>query len=211
MNNPKIIQMSIHAMFIGLMTLMTFVPQVGFISLSPFVSFTLLHIPVLFGALLFGWKAGLIYGFAFGGLSFLRAVVAPVSFLDVYFANPLISVLPRMAFGLAAGLMFDLARKVSKNVLNKLIIAGSGVVMTLLHSVLVLLFLGLLSGPAIEASGDFAGLGFATYWLLMGFVILTNGIPEAVLAGILLPILALALSRYPRFQLIADAFKKKEH
>lgn len=210
MNNPKIIQMSIHALFVGLMTLMTFVPQIGFISLSPFVSFTLLHIPVLFGALLFGWKAGLIYGFVFGGLSFLRAVVAPVSFLDVYFVNPLISVLPRMAFGLAAGLMFDLTRKITKNITNKLVIAGSSVVLTLLHSVLVLLFLGLISAPAIEASADFAGLGFATYWLLMGFVIMTNGIPEAVLAGLLVPILALAISRYPRFQLIVNAFKKKE-
>jgi uncharacterized membrane protein len=202
--------MSIHALFVGLMTLMTFVPQIGFISLSPFVSFTLLHIPVLFGALLFGWKAGLIYGFVFGGLSFLRAVVAPVSFLDVYFVNPLISVLPRMAFGLAAGLMFDLTRKITKNITNKLVIAGSSVVLTLLHSVLGLLFLGLISAPAIEASADFAGLGFATYWLLMGFVIMTNGIPEAVLAGLLVPILALAISRYPRFQLIVNAFKKKE-
>ena len=209
MKNPRIIQMSIHAMFIGLMTLMTFVPQIGFIAISPFVAFTLLHIPVLFGALLFGWKAGLFYGFLFGLLSFFRALVAPVGFLDPFFVDPLISIVPRALFGLAAGISYDLARLVKHKVVNKLAIAGSSVLLTVIHSVLVLLFLGLIYAPSIEANTTFLSLDFNTYWLFIGFIILTNGIPEAVLAGILVPIIALAVSKYPRFQTIIDAFKKE--
>ncbi|HOJ45671.1 MAG TPA: ECF transporter S component [Bacilli bacterium] len=210
MKNNKIIQMSIHAMFIGLMTLMTFVPQIGFISLSPVVAFTLLHIPVLFGAVIFGWKTGLLYGLVFGFLSFTRAIVAPVSFIDFYFADPLVSILPRALFGLASGLAFDFAKLIKRNVFNKIVLSLSSAGLTLLHSVLVLLMLGLIYAPTIEASVDFAGIGFSTYWLLMGFVILTNGIPEAIIAALLVPILALALSRYPRFQAIVDAFKKEK-
>ena len=210
MKNHRIIQMSIHAMFIGLMTLMTFVPQIGFIALSPFVAFTLLHIPVLFGAVLFGWKAGLFYGVLFGALSFFRALVSPVGFLDPFFVDPIISVVPRAIFGLGAGLLFDLAKLIKKNLLSKLAIAGGSVIMTIVHSLLVLLLLGMIYAPTIEADATFLSLSFNTYWLFMGFIILTNGIPEAILAGILVPILALAISRYPRFALIANAFKKEK-
>lgn len=209
MKNNKIIQMSIHAMFLGLMALMTFVPQIGFISLSPVVAFTLLHIPVLFGAVMFGWKTGLLYGVVFGTLSFMRAVIAPVSFIDFYFADPLVSIVPRALFGLAAGLVFDLIKLIKRNVFNKIVLSFASAGLTLIHSLMVLLMLGLIYAPAIEASVEFGGMDFNTYWILMGFVILTNGIPEAVIAAILVPILALALTRYPRFQAIINAFKKE--
>jgi uncharacterized membrane protein len=132
-----------------------------------------------------------------------------VGFLDPFFVDPLISIVPRALFGLAAGISYDLARLVKHNVVNKLAIAGSSVLLTVLHSVLVLLFLGLIYAPSIEANTTFLSLDFNTYWLFMGFIILTNGIPEAVLAGILVPIIALAVSKYPRFQTIIDAFKKE--
>ncbi len=210
MRNSKIIQMSLHALFLGLMALMTFIPQIGFISITPFIAFTLLHIPVLFGALLFGWQAGLIYGLAFGLMSFIRALIAPVGILDPYFVNPLISILPRTIFGLLAGLTFDFAKIIKNNIYNKLFLGVTSLALTLIHSVLVLVILGLIEGPAIDANPDFIGLGVGVYWTFMGLVILTNGIPEAILALILVPILALAVRRYPRFQLIADAFKKEK-
>ncbi len=106
--------------------------------------------------------------------------------------------------------MFDLTKSIKKNYLSKLAIAGGSVLMTIIHSLLVLVFLGLIYGPTIEADANFVGLNFNTYWLFMGFIILTNGIPEAILAGILVPILSLAVSRYPRFQLIIDAFKQEK-
>lgn len=209
MRNAKVLQMTIHAMFIGIMALMTFVPQIGFIAITPVVSFTLLHLPVLFGALLFGWQVGLGYGIAFGVFSFLRAIIAPVSYIDFYFADPLVSIVPRALFGLGAGLAFDFIRLIKKNWLNKVVIAGSGAVLTLVHSVIVLLMLGIIYAPAIEGTDNFLGSGLASYWALMGFVLVTNGLFEALIAAILLPILAFAIARYPRFQHIVNAFKKE--
>ena len=210
MRNAKVLQMTIHAMFIGIMALMTFIPQIGFISITPVVSFTLLHLPVLIGALLFGWKVGLTYGMFFGLFSFIRAVTSPVSYIDFYFADPLVSILPRALFGLISGLAFDFIKLIKKNWLNKLVISGSAAVLTVIHSIVVLLVLGLIYAPAIEGETNFIGSGIATYWALMGLILVTNGVFEALIAAIILPVLALAIARYPRFQLIVNAFKKEK-
>ena len=189
MRNKKIRSMVLTAMFIALMTLMTFVPQIGFIEITPVIAFTLLHIPVLVGAYLYGWKYGLILGFAFGFLSFLRALLSPMTFLDPYFVNPLISILPRVIFGLAAGLFFELLRKFKSIYVRWIFVALSCAVLTLIHSTLVLTMLGLFDGVGI---GQIQG---ANYWVLMGTIIGTNGVSEAVVAFILVPLICFALMK----------------
>lgn len=189
MRNQKTRRMALTGMFIALMTLMTFVPQIGFIQITPVIAFTLLHIPVLVGAYLYGWKYGLALGFAFGFLSFLRASISPVTVLDPFFVNPLISVVPRILFGLIAGLVFELLRKAKSIYLRWAFVAFSSAVFTIFHSVLVLTMLGLFEGPGI-------GVTFgANYWTLMGTIIATNGVSEAVVAFILVPLLCFALMK----------------
>lgn len=193
MKNKNIRQMTIIAMFIAIMAIMTFVPQIGFISITPVIAFTLLHIPVLVGAYLFGWKYGAILGLAFGLLSFFRALVWPVGVLDPFFVNPLISVLPRLLFGLLAGLTFDLIKKLGKKPLRGVFLALSSFVLTLFHSAVVLLMLGLFNGAAVITLAAFSS--FATYWLLMGTIIVTNGLSEAVVAALIVPTLVFALKK----------------
>jgi uncharacterized membrane protein len=187
MRNKKVYQMVLLAMFIALMTIMTFIPQIGFIQITPIIAFTLLHIPVLVGAYLYGWKYGLILGFAFGLLSWLRAMLSPVTFLDPFFVNPLISVFPRVAFGLLAGLFFELVRKAKKLYLRGIFAGISSAGLTLFHSALVLTMLGLFEGPGIGVT-----LG-ANYWVLMGTIIGSNGVSEAVVAFLLVPTISIAL------------------
>lgn len=210
MKNAKVLQISFHGLFLAIMIIMTFIPQIGFISLGP-ISLTLLHLPVLFGAYMFGWPFGLIYGFVFGFLSFLRALIAPVGVLDPYFVNPIISILPRLIFGLIAGLSFDLAKLIKNKLTNKLTIGIIALLATLIHSVLVLTILGLFNGTEVLAilNSEVADT-YATYWLFMGLTVLTNGIPEAIIAFLIVPILALGLNRYPQIETIKNAFKFKK-
>ena len=181
--------MVLTAMFIALMTLMTFVPQIGFIQITPVIAFTLLHIPVLVGAYLYGWKYGLVLGFAFGVLSFLRALISPTTVLDAMFVNPLISIVPRILFGLAAGFFFELLRKFKSIYVRWIFVALSCAVLTIFHSTLVLTMLGLFEGPGIAAGSG------STYWALMGTIIGTNGVSEAVVAFILVPLICFALMK----------------
>ena len=74
----RIRSMTFDAVIIALLFAMSFIPYVGFINVGPF-SLTLLHLPVLLGASLFGWKKGLLYGMVFGLLSWFRALYAASS------------------------------------------------------------------------------------------------------------------------------------
>ena len=90
----------------AIIILMTAVPQVGFITLTPLVAVTLLHIPVLVGVFLLPKRLSLILGLVFGVSSWIRSF-APTGPLDFAFQNPLVSVLPRVLFALAAAYVFD--------------------------------------------------------------------------------------------------------
>ncbi len=182
MRNNKIKSMTIDAMFLAIMSIMTFIPSLGFISLGGPVSFTIIHIVVLIGAAYGGYKKGFLYGLMFGILSLLKAAIAPVSILDPYFINPLISIFPRAVFGLISGLLFDLVKKIRLNSVKSVLIPIISFASTILHSVLVLGILGLINGKDIASDGS--------YWVLMGSVLVSSGLIEAAAAGVMVfPIL----------------------
>lgn len=86
---------------------MTFVPNMGYITIGG-IAITIIHIPVLIGAAMLGWKWGLFFGTVFGIGSLIQAFTYITT--NAPFTNPLVSVLPRMLFGLVAGLVFQLVR-----------------------------------------------------------------------------------------------------
>ncbi len=187
MRNKKIFNMTIDAMFLAIMAMMTFIPSLGFISLGGVVSVTLLHIVVLIGACYGGTKRGALYGIFFGLLSLLKAATAPVSILDPYFVNPLISVLPRFIFGLLSGLVFDGIKKIRSSSIKSILTPISAFALTMVHSVLVLGILGLLNGSKI-AEGSETG-----YWVMMGSVLIGSSIPEAIAATVVVWPVSIAL------------------
>jgi uncharacterized membrane protein len=65
-------------------------------------SLTVVHVPVIIGAVLEGPIAGMSIGAIFGVSALVRAAVAPQGPIDAFFVNPAISVLPRILIGLAA-------------------------------------------------------------------------------------------------------------
>ena len=167
-----------------------------FLNLTPFgfipwagVSLTLIHIPVIIGAVIEGPIVGLVLGFIFGITSLLRAAYAPNSILDPYFVNPLISILPRLFIGPVAWLTWRALKRWPVIGLLSAGIAGS-----LTNTILVLTALGLSSsamGVLKEATNS---LNVGTLTLLWGIVI-ASGLPEAIVAGVLTLLIAGAWMR----------------
>lgn len=189
MRNEKIRKITVDAMFLAIMTIMTFLP-IGFIPLGA-ISITLMHVIVLVGAAYGGTLRGLLYGFFFGILSLLKAVISPAVILDPYFVNPLVSVLPRMIFGLLAGITFDLLFKLKSNTAKALLMPISSFVLTMIHSVITLTMLGLFVGPSYESNG-----AIVSYWAGMGATLSTSSLLEAALAFVM--VLPVSIAIVPR-------------
>lgn len=95
-------------------TIVLGVTGLGFIPIPPFKT-TIMHIPVIIGAIVEGPVVGAMIGFLFGVFSIFQAIntPSPVSFI---FINPIIAVLPRMLIGVTAYYGFKLIRTRSKTV-----------------------------------------------------------------------------------------------
>ena len=182
MKNKKIVSdITLDALFIAILAILTFVPYIGFIPLG-FISVTIIHIPVILGAIFLGWKRGLLYGTAFGLVSLLKAATSPATVMDPYFVNPVISVLPRMLFGLITGLLAGLVFKNSKNEkVKRVLLAVVAFVSTIIHTVLVFVFLVLFHHE------------FFTWEIASAFGI--NMLFEAIAAAILVSVLYFALEK----------------
>jgi uncharacterized membrane protein len=180
------------AMFLAIIAVMTFVPYVGYIQIG-LISFTLIHLPVLIGAALFGWKRGLMYGIFFGLGSLIKATTYPGT-IDFLFVNPLISVLPRAVFGLVAGLAFSLARKLPKLYLKGGFIAVLSFLLTALHTFLVLTMLVIVYRPELEV---FLNSSVTWVGLALGGLITTGALIEAAIAAIITPtVVLLIINKY---------------
>jgi uncharacterized membrane protein len=83
------------------------ITRLGFIP-SPLGAITIMHVPVILGAILEGPIVGLITGFLFGLFSLIQAAIAATAPLDAAFVNPLISIVPRLFIGPLAWLLYAL-------------------------------------------------------------------------------------------------------
>lgn len=104
------------AMLTAIIIIMAFTP-LGFLK-SGVVEITFLAVPVAVGAVMMGWKGGLILGTVFGLVSFAQCF--GMSALGVFLMgiNPFLTfvvcVIPRMLTGFLTGLIFELVSKYDK-------------------------------------------------------------------------------------------------
>lgn len=77
----------------------------GFIPLGTVAVMTIIHIPVLIGAIILGKKFGMILGFTFG----LGSLITAASLLGINapWTNPLLSILPRIFLGYITVVYYD--------------------------------------------------------------------------------------------------------
>lgn len=85
----------------------------GFIPVGP-TRATIMHIPVIIGAVMEGPVVGAFVGLIFGLFSIFQAMTnqTPVSFV---FLNPLVSVLPRILIGIVSFYVYDILEDLGKN------------------------------------------------------------------------------------------------
>lgn len=184
----RIQNLTVNAMLIALIALMGFVPFLGFIPLGASVSITLIHLPVLLGAALLSTRSATLLGLSFGLVSLLVVVTNPTPQpIDLFFVNPLISVLPRILFGLFAGILFSFTRRFA-NLQQYGLLSLFAFLATVFHTVLVLSMLWLF------ASAELSGL-FGNLVQFIWYILSLNGLIEAILSALLIPILTLALRR----------------
>lgn len=124
---------------LGAIAVLLGLTRLGFIPWVSGASLTIMHVPVIIGAVLEGPIVGLGIGLIFGIFSLIQAAVAPTGPADVWFTNPLLSVLPRLFIGPVAWLVWQSLRKWTVAALILAGIAGS-----LTNTILVLGMIGVL-------------------------------------------------------------------
>ena len=179
------------ALLAAIMIVMAFTP-LGYIPL-PFMNATTIHIPVIVGACLLGPKVGGVLGGLFGITSVVKATIQPnitsFVFTPFYSFSPefhgswmslVVAILPRILIGVVAGLVFQGLVKLIRNQTVSLAVAG--VLGSMTNTIGVMGLIYLLFGEQYAAAGG------TDPSLLLGVilgVVCTNGIVEAIIAGVL--------------------------
>lgn len=137
----------VTAGLLGAITIVLGLTRLGFIGPFPpviMVSATILTIPAIIAGILEGPVVGLLVGLIFGLMSWLQAPTegAPA---NLWFTNPLISVLPRMFIGVTASLVYRGLRR-SGEVVALGVAAAVG---SLTNTVLVLGMVALFYWPTL--------------------------------------------------------------
>lgn len=186
-------RLTVIAMFSAVILLLAFTP-IGYIQL-PFIKATIIHIPVIIGAVLLGPRYGAGLGFLFGVTSLLNNTITPA--LSSFVFSPFIPVpgsghgsplalviclLPRILVGVVPWFVYRGLQKITGKRYNVMCLALSGVSGALTNTLLVMHMIFLFFKDAYAAVRNVAV--DTVYNVILG-IIAVNGIPEAIVAGIL--------------------------
>ena len=205
--HEKTWSMTVLAMFSAIIILLALTP-IGFIPL-PFVRATTVHIPVIVGSLLLGPKAGAVLGLMFGLTSLFNNTFNPniTSFVFSPFYNLpgqdsgswfafIVVFVPRILVGVVPWYVSAGLKKVMNENYMPVNWAISGVAGSLTNTLLVMHFIFLFFR---EPWGNVRGIGASVYGAILG-IIATNGVPEAIVAGVIVVALMGALTAARRVQ-----------
>lgn len=196
-------QAAILGMFGAIIFLLAFTP-LGFIPL-PFLRATTIHIPVIIGSLILGPKLGAVLGLMFGLASILTATLTP--FPTSFVFSPLIpvpgtgsgspfavivAIVPRVLVGVFPWYAFAGLRKLLGGKLDIISAAVAGVVGSLTNTIFVMHFIFFIfAEPWAYARNETADF---LYGAILA-IIAANGVPEAVVAAILVSAITAALMK----------------
>ena len=189
------------AMFVAIIILLAFTP-IGYIPLGV-TRATIIHVPAIIGSIMLGPFAGAFLGAVFGITSLISNTINPTVTSFVFspfitiggasgnFMSLVICMVPRILVGVVPYYVYHGLKKVIKNDAVDLTIAGVAGSMT--NTILVMGGIYVFFGQAYAAAReiDFSAL----FGVIMG-VIGINGVPEAILAGILTMAVCKVLLRY---------------
>lgn len=184
-------QLTLTAIFMSIIFLFSFTP-LGFINLG-FIKATLVHIPVIIGGIILGPRIGALLGLTFGVLSIVINTTAPSMlsfafspFIPVLGTNEtslwalVIALVPRILTGVVPFYVFKWLQKRELKTKTSLFLAGvSG---SLVNTILVMNLIYFVFQDAYATAKQME-VGAGLYKAVLS-VILINGVPEALVAGI---------------------------
>lgn len=185
--SKQIRRLTMMALFIAIEIVLLVTPF-GYLRIGP-LSATLMHVPVIVCACVMSVKDGLLLGLIFGITSVINATMAPSvtsfvfsPFVEVAgfsggFQSLIIAIVPRVLLGLIAGSLFQLFKQ--KNISKAKSAGLAAGIATLCHTIMVL---GLIIVFYASAYSSAIGIGQGALMAYMGTVLLTNMIPEIVVA-----------------------------
>lgn len=197
--------MTLMAVIIAIMVIMTAIPFLGYIPLG-FMNATIIHIPVIIGAILLGPKDGAFLGFVFGCTSMWKNtfmanptsfVFSPVVTVGGYsgnFGSIIVCMVPRILIGIAAYYVYRLIMKLGheSRLKKNMALFFAGVAGSMVNTILVMNFIYLFFGPAYAKASN---VPFEHVYTVILGIICVNGVGEAWAAGILTTAVAGALMR----------------
>lgn len=192
------------ALFVAIIVLLAVTP-LGYISLGV-INATTIQMPVIIGAMLFGWKKGAFLGGVFGFTSMLKNTFQPgltsfvfSPFIPVFgeesgsFWAILVCFVPRILIGVVSGLLFLI---LSKTKIKKALAAGiCGFCGSLTNTFFVMGGIFLFFGRSYSAAREEA------YEALIGTVVTTItgvGVTEAVVSAVIAAAVTVPLLVYAR-------------
>ncbi|RKD35353.1 ECF transporter S component [Lacrimispora algidixylanolytica] len=182
------------AVFAAIIVILAFTP-LGYIPLG-FMNATIIQVPVIIGAIILGPKYGGFLGMMFGLTSLWKNTYMPNPTSFVFspfikvgeyggnFGSLIICMVPRILVGIVSYYVFRAVLKALGNKSGKrtIALATAGVVGSLTNTLLVMNLIYFLFGK--EYGQVAKGLSDGIYSVIIG-IICINGIPEAIVAGIL--------------------------
>ena len=180
-------RMTVISVLSAISIVLSMIPFVGYIPLGP-VKATIMHVPVIVGAVIEGPVVGAAVGLIFGLTSLFKAFTEP-TITSFCFMNPIISVLPRILIGVVSYYVYRLIYKICKKVYVSGFVAGIVGSLTNTIGVMGLIYV-IYADKYMQAIGQ---AGNAGKYILA--ICATNGIPEAIVAGILVAAVAVVMIR----------------
>lgn len=186
--------------------ILAFTPM-GFVPLG-FTKATTVHIPVIIGAIFLGPIGGLILGCAFGIMSIIINTISPA--LTSFVFSPFITIgttqgniwsliialVPRMMIGITAYYSYKWVSKWNQK--GILAYAIAGIIGSLTNTILVMSGIYIFFGQQYAAAKEVAFE--ALFGIIMG-IIGMNGIPEAIVAAVIVATLCKVLKSIFRTKL----------
>uniref|UniRef100_UPI004056EFDE ECF transporter S component n=1 Tax=Acetatifactor sp. TaxID=1872090 RepID=UPI004056EFDE len=191
MRNNKTTQMVLSSLLAAIIIIMSVTP-LGYIPLVV-VNATIIHVPVILGALFCGPKQGAILGFVFGFTSFMKNTIMPTS-LSAFVFSPVLAgsmigpvgiykstficFVPRILVGVVPYFVYIAVKKYGKMIA----FSCAGIVGTMVNTILVMGSIWVLYKDAYAKALNIAPEAvLAAISSVIGF----NGVVEAIIAAVL--------------------------
>ena len=176
---------------LGAISVVLGMTPLGFIPVGP-TNATIMHIPVIIGAIVEGPIVGMLVGLIFGIFSLIRSITAPTP-ISFVFWNPLVSILPRILIGLASYYIYKFFSKTTKN--EAVSIGITGALGTLVNTLGVL---GMVYALYAEKFVSALGLSGQNAFKVISGIGITNGLPEMFVAMLIVTAAVKAIKKVRR-------------